>query len=35
VLFRPTTPMQLADAAWKQRCNEVFVELRSYLMGRN
>lgn len=35
VLFRPTHPTQLADAGWRQRCSEVFVELRSYLMGRS
>jgi eukaryotic-like serine/threonine-protein kinase len=35
VLFRPTHPTQLADAGWQQRCNGVFVELRSYLMGRS
>ena len=35
VLFRPSHPTQLADAGWRQRCNGVFVELRSYLMGRS
>ncbi|QDU21499.1 serine/threonine protein kinase [Urbifossiella limnaea] len=35
VLFRPAHPTQLADTAWKLRCNAVFVELRSYLMGRS
>jgi serine/threonine-protein kinase len=35
VLFRPTHPAQLGDATWRQRCNAVFVELRSYLMGRS
>jgi len=35
VLFRPSHPTQLADTNWKQRCNSVFVELRSYLMGQS
>ena len=35
VLFRPSTPAQLGDTVWRQRCNQVFVELRSYLMGRS
>jgi serine/threonine-protein kinase len=35
VLFRPPHPSQLTDRAWRQRCSEIFVELRSYLMGRN
>jgi serine/threonine-protein kinase len=35
VLFRPGHPTQLADPLWKQRCNQVFIELRSYLMGRS
>jgi serine/threonine-protein kinase len=33
VLFRPSHPSLLSDKAWRQRCSEVFVELRSYLMG--
>ncbi|MBA4065107.1 MAG: hypothetical protein C0501_15615 [Isosphaera sp.] len=35
VLFRPATAGLLSDAGWKQRCADVFVELRSYLMGRS
>jgi serine/threonine-protein kinase len=35
VLFRPSHPTQLADDTWKQRCNSVFMELRSYLMGHS
>jgi serine/threonine-protein kinase len=35
VLFKPTHLSQLADAAWQQRCTEIFVEIRSYLMGRS
>ncbi len=34
VLFRPGHPRLLSDKTWRQRCNQVFVELRSYLMGR-
>jgi serine/threonine-protein kinase len=34
VLFRPSHPSLLGDKAWRQRCSEVFVELRAYLMGR-
>lgn len=34
VLFRPSHPSLLADKSWRQRCSDVFVELRSYLMGR-
>ena len=33
VLFRPGHPSLLGDKSWRQRCSEVFVELRSYLMG--
>ena len=35
VLFRPSHVSLLADRAWQQRCSEIFVEIRSYLMGRN
>lgn len=35
VLFRPTHPNLLADRSWRQKCTQVFVELRSYLMGRS
>jgi len=34
VLFRPSHPSLLADKIWRGRCSQVFVELRSYLMGR-
>ena len=34
VLFRPSHPRLLADKTWRQRCNQVFAELRAYLMGR-
>jgi serine/threonine-protein kinase len=34
VLFRPSHPSLLSDAAWRKKCSDVFVELRSYLMGR-
>jgi serine/threonine-protein kinase len=33
VLFRPSHPALLGDKQWRQRCSQVFVELRSYLMG--
>ena len=35
ILFKPSHPSQLADKAWQQRCTEIFVEIRSYLMGRS
>lgn len=35
VLFRPSHPSLLADKSWRQKCSQVFVELRSYLMGRS
>ena len=35
VLFRPSHVSLLADRVWQQRCSEIFVEIRSYLMGRN
>jgi serine/threonine-protein kinase len=34
VLFRPSHPRLLSDKDWRQRCSQVFVELRAYLMGR-
>ncbi|HEY1188006.1 MAG TPA: serine/threonine-protein kinase [Gemmata sp.] len=34
VLFRPSHPALLTDRNWRQRCTQVFIELRSYLMGR-
>ena len=33
VLFRPTHAGLLADELWRKRCERIFVELRSYLMG--
>lgn len=33
VLFRPPHPSQLTDKVWREKCGQVFVELRSYLMG--
>src|SRR5207249_2732218 len=35
VLFRPSHPSLLADREWRQRCTQIFVELRAYLMGRS
>jgi serine/threonine-protein kinase len=35
VLFRPSHPSLLSDRDWRQRCTQIFVELRAYLMGRN
>jgi serine/threonine-protein kinase len=35
VLFRPSHASQLNDRAWRERCASVFVEVRSYLMGRS
>ena len=34
VLFRPSHPALLTDRNWRQRCTQVFIELRAYLMGR-
>ena len=34
-LFHPSHPTLLADRAWRHRCTQIFVELRSYLMGRS
>jgi serine/threonine-protein kinase len=33
VLFRPSHPALLTDRNWRQRCTQVFIELRAYLMG--
>ena len=33
--FRPSHVSMLADKSWQQRCTEIFVEIRSYLMGRS
>jgi serine/threonine-protein kinase len=35
VLFRPSHLGLLADRNWRQRCTQIFVEVRSYLMGRS
>ena len=35
VLFRPAHAALMGDAAWRQKCTQIFVELRSYLMGRS
>jgi serine/threonine-protein kinase len=35
VLFRPSHPSLLADRAWRQKCTQIFIELRAYLMGRS
>ena len=35
VLFRPSHPALLTDRNWRQRCTQVFIELRAYLMGRS
>ncbi|MBA2227751.1 serine/threonine protein kinase [Thermogemmata fonticola] len=34
VVFRPSHPSLLDDPQWQKRCSDVFVQLRSYLMGR-
>lgn len=34
VIFRPSHPSLLDDPQWQKRCSDVFVQLRSYLMGR-
>jgi serine/threonine-protein kinase len=31
--FRPSHPSLLSDKAWRERCTELFVEVRGYLMG--
>ena len=35
VLFRPSHPSLLNDPGWKERCKAVYIEIRSYLMGRS
>ena len=35
VVFRPSHPSLLSDREWRQRCTQIFVELRSHLMGRS
>jgi serine/threonine-protein kinase len=34
VVFRPSHPSLLDDPQWQKRCSDIFVQLRSYLMGR-
>lgn len=33
VYFRPSDPRDVRDPDWRNRCNQMFCELRSYLMG--
>ena len=33
VLFRPSVPAQLHDKGWRDRCTQLFIDLRGYLMG--
>lgn len=35
IYFRPTHASLLADQAWQQRCTDIFIQIRSYLMGRS
>ncbi len=35
ILFKPSHVSQLGDQAWQQRCTQIFMEIRSYLMGRS
>jgi serine/threonine protein kinase len=35
VLFRPSHVSLLADQSWQQKCTDIFIEIRSYLMGRS
>jgi serine/threonine-protein kinase len=35
VYFRPSHASLLAYQAWQQRCTDIFIEIRSYLMGRS
>jgi eukaryotic-like serine/threonine-protein kinase len=32
-VFRPQSVSQLKDSVWRERCTELFIELRAYLMG--
>lgn len=34
-IFRPNSIHQLNDPAWRERCTELFIELRAYLMGNS
>jgi len=33
VVFRPSALSQLNDPVWRERCTDLFIELRAYLMG--
>jgi serine/threonine-protein kinase len=33
VLFKPSHPNLLGDKEWRNRCSDIFIELRGYLMG--
>jgi serine/threonine protein kinase len=33
VLFRPPVPGLLTDKGWRDRCTQLFIDLRAYLMG--
>lgn len=33
IVFRPNSLNQLNDPAWRDRCTDLFIELRAYLMG--
>jgi serine/threonine-protein kinase len=33
ILFYPSHPSLLGDEVWQQRCSELFIQLRAYLMG--
>jgi serine/threonine protein kinase len=35
VLMRPTQGELLTDAPWRERCNQIFCDLRGYLMGQS
>ena len=33
VMFHPSHPSLLGDKAWRERCADIFIDLRGYLMG--
>ena len=35
VLFHPSHPSLLGDKQWRDRCADIFIDLRAYLMGGN
>ncbi len=35
VLFYPSHPSLLGDKLWRERCADIFIDLRAYLMGGN